>query len=204
MTIVGRVKLQGRHIDRITLHLRVKRIRKTHGISRDVQRALPPRRYKTVPAPQRAWDRLQRIQVTPTHSTEFHAPLAHTHELTTCSPIAGGLFSATPTSRYTVGANPSASNWINLYKGDEKMKEATAQVAKIAEENGISAIELALRWVVHNSPLRKGDGVILGARTEEQLSGNVGAIAKGSLPDGVVKQLDEIWEGVVDVAPGAV
>jgi aflatoxin B1 aldehyde reductase len=84
------------------------------------------------------------------------------------------------------------------------MGEATANISKIAEDNGISAIELALRWVVHDSPLRKGDGVILGARNEEQLSANVGAIGNGKLPEGIVKELDNIWESVKDVAPGDV
>jgi aryl-alcohol dehydrogenase-like predicted oxidoreductase len=91
-----------------------------------------------------------------------------------------------------------------MYKSNPKMGEATERIAKIAEENGISAIELALRWVVHDSPLKRGDGVILGARNEDQLTANVGAIGKGRLPDGVAKELDQIWEGVADVAPGEV
>jgi len=117
------------------------------------------------------------------------------------SPTAGGLFSAKQSSRYTPGS-PAAVNWIKMYKENPKMGDAVEKIFKIADENGISAIELALRWVVHNSPLKKGDGVILGARNEEQLKENVGAIGKGKLPEKVVKELDGIWEGVQDVAPG--
>jgi aflatoxin B1 aldehyde reductase len=91
-----------------------------------------------------------------------------------------------------------------MYKGNPKMGDAVEQVFKLAEQNGMSAIELALRWAVHNSPLRKGDGVILGARTEEQLAQNVGAIKKGKLPDSVAEELEKVWEGVKDVAPGEV
>jgi aflatoxin B1 aldehyde reductase len=89
-----------------------------------------------------------------------------------------------------------------MYKGNPKMADAVEKISKIADDNGISAIELALRWVVHDSPLQKGDGVILGARNEEQLVQNVEAIKKGKLPESVVKELDVIWEGVKDVAPG--
>jgi aflatoxin B1 aldehyde reductase len=89
-----------------------------------------------------------------------------------------------------------------MYKGKSKLDEAIEKIRKIADDNGISAMELALRWAVHDSPLQKGDGVILGARTEEQLVQNLEAIKKGKLPDGVDEKLDTIWEDVKDVAPG--
>lgn len=91
-----------------------------------------------------------------------------------------------------------------MYKGKSKLDEGIEKVRKIAEENGIEAMELALRWAVHHSPLRKDDGVILGARNEEQLVQNLEWIKKGTLPDGVKEKLDEIWEEVKDVAPGQV
>jgi aflatoxin B1 aldehyde reductase len=91
-----------------------------------------------------------------------------------------------------------------MYKEKPKMGEAVEKVFKIADENGISAIELTLRWAVHHAPLRKGDGVILGARNEEQLTENIGAIRKGKLPDSAVKELDGLWATVEDVAPGEV
>lgn len=91
-----------------------------------------------------------------------------------------------------------------MYKGKSELDEAIEKIKRIADDNRISAMELALRWAVHDSPLRKGDGVIFGARNEEQLIQNLKAIEKGKLPNGVVEKLDEIWEGVKDVAPGEV
>jgi len=117
------------------------------------------------------------------------------------SPTAGGLFAPKPSSRYTEN-NPGAANWIGMYKGKSKLDEAIEKIRKIADDNGISAMELALRWAVHDSPLQKGDGVILGARTEEQLVQNVEAIKNGKLPADVDEKLDAIWEDVQDVAPG--
>jgi aflatoxin B1 aldehyde reductase len=89
-----------------------------------------------------------------------------------------------------------------MYKGKSKLDEAIEKIRKIADDNRISAMELALRWTVHDSPLRKGDGVILGARNEAQLIQNLESIEKGKLSNGVVEKLDEIWESVKDVAPG--
>jgi aflatoxin B1 aldehyde reductase len=91
-----------------------------------------------------------------------------------------------------------------MYKENPKMGAAVEKIFKIAEQNGTSAIELSLRWVVHNSPLKQGDGVILGARNKDQLDENVSAIRKGKLPESVVEELDVIWETVDDVAPGEV
>lgn len=91
-----------------------------------------------------------------------------------------------------------------MYKGSSKLDEGIDKVRKIAGENGIEAMELALRWAVHDSPLRMGDGVILGARNEEQLVQNLEWIDKGRLPEGVKEILDEIWGDVEDVAPGRV
>ncbi len=43
---------------------------------------------------------------------------------------------------------------------------------------GVSATSVALRWVVWHSLLGEGDGVILGAMSEEMIRGNVGFIEK--------------------------
>ena len=51
----------------------------------------------------------------------------------------------------------------------------------ITHENGIGAMEMVLRWAVHDSPLKDGDRVIFGARNEEKLGENAGWIEKGSL-----------------------
>jgi aflatoxin B1 aldehyde reductase len=91
-----------------------------------------------------------------------------------------------------------------MYKENPKMGDAVEKIFKLADENDVSPIELALRWVVHHSPLKKGDGVILGARNEEQLKENVGVIKNGELSEEVVKELEGIWETVEDVAPGQV
>lgn len=139
------------------------------------------------------------------HADQNLFPLLSKHSIVynVYSPTAGGLFASTPSSRYQEN-NPGAANWIGMYKGKSKLDEGIEKVRKIAEENGIEAMELALRWAVHDSPLKKGDGVILGARNEEQLVQNLEWIKKGGLPEGAKKILNGIWEDIKDVAPGQV
>lgn len=139
------------------------------------------------------------------HADNSLFPLLSKHNIVynVYSPTAGGLFASTPSSRYQL-QNPGAANWIGMYKGKSKLDEGIERARKIAEENGMDAMELALRWAVHDSPLRKGDGVILGARNEEQLVQNLEWIKMGKLTDGVKEKLDEVWEDVKDVAPGEV
>ncbi|TLD22689.1 Aldo/keto reductase [Venturia nashicola] len=101
---------------------------------------------------------------------------------------AGGLLASTPSSRYQEH-NPGIANWIGMYKGKSKLDE------------GVDSVR---RWAVHDSPLRKSDGIVLGARSKGQLVQNLERIKKGGLPDGVKEILDEIWDHVKIVAPGLV
>jgi aflatoxin B1 aldehyde reductase len=45
------------------------------------------------------------------------------------------------------------------------------EFCKVCEEKGISSTEASLRWLVHHSALRDGDGIILGATRFDQLGG---------------------------------
>lgn len=82
------------------------------------------------------------------------------------------------------------------------MTSAVSQVATLAEENGISGMELALRWVIYDSPLKERDAVLFGASSEVQLRQNLGWIEKGSVGQSICEKMDQIWEEVKDVAPG--
>ncbi|KAL4870713.1 hypothetical protein BDV12DRAFT_165654 [Aspergillus spectabilis] len=65
---------------------------------------------------------------------------------------------------------------------------------KISEESGIPNIELAYRWVVHNSALRKGDKIIFGARSLQQLQETLASIKKGPLSAEIGKRIEEVWK----------
>jgi aflatoxin B1 aldehyde reductase len=60
-----------------------------------------------------------------------------------------------------------------------------------------------MRWVLHLGLLdgRKGDGIVIGARMEEQLEGTLRIVKAGPLPREVVELVDRCWEEVRDEAP---
>ncbi|KAK3933934.1 NADP-dependent oxidoreductase domain-containing protein [Diplogelasinospora grovesii] len=65
-----------------------------------------------------------------------------------------------------------------------------------ATEQPMSLQEVALRWLVHHSALRQGDGIILGAKRIEQLEGNVAGARKGPLEGDVLQAVEGLWATV--------
>ena len=72
---------------------------------------------------------------------------------------------------------------------------------ELSEETGISKGGLAGRWVRWHSVLGKEDSLIIGASSVEQLEGMVQELEKGPLEMRVVERIEEMWDGVKDVAP---
>jgi aflatoxin B1 aldehyde reductase len=62
--------------------------------------------------------------------------------------------------------------------------------------------EIALRWMMHHSQLKKehGDKVIIGASNEKQLAQNLEDFEKGELSEDVLKALDQGWVGCKGIA----
>src|SRR3954470_5348335 len=75
---------------------------------------------------------------------------------------------------------------------------AVERLRRVAEEAGLSLVELALRWVV-SRPLVSG--ILLGASSHEQLVANLKAVDGRSLDQDTLDACDEVWEGVGGVAP---
>ena len=146
------------------------------------------------------------------------------------NPLAGGLFSGKIKSKDAPPAEGRFSG-VNERQGDMYRKryfkdatfEALRLIEPVAEREGLTLLEIALRWVVHhsllefasnastakqgetdagskseeNKPKKKGnDGVIIGVSSLAQLKSNLADLEKGPLPDAVVEKLDEIWENV--------
>jgi aflatoxin B1 aldehyde reductase len=85
--------------------------------------------------------------------------------------------------------------------------EALALIRPVVEAQGLTMIETAIRWLVHHSALRMtaesggNDGIIVGASSLGQLSGNLDDFEKGRLPTEVLDVLDKAWEIVKSKAP---
>jgi len=83
-----------------------------------------------------------------------------------------------------------------MHDAIRKLKETCDAV-----EPPVSLQEAAMRWIVHDSALRDGDGVIFGAKRVDQLEANVLDVRKGPLPEAVVAGVEALWGMVKDSEP---
>ena len=76
-----------------------------------------------------------------------------------------------------------------------KMHAAIRKLADVcaAQQPAISLTEASLRWIMNHSTLGEGDGIIVGAKREEQFEASLQATKKGPLPETVVRAFEEAW-----------
>jgi aflatoxin B1 aldehyde reductase len=75
---------------------------------------------------------------------------------------------------------------------NEPFEQAVTLLKEAAQRHGLDPYDVALRWLVHHSTLRKGiDGIIVGCSTVSSLQKNVASVRAGPLPAEIVKALDE-------------
>lgn len=72
---------------------------------------------------------------------------------------------------------------------------AVENVKVVAAEHGITAHAAALRWTTYHSVLdsEKGDAVIIGSSSCEQLSANLDIIEEGPLPKDVAEAVEVVF-----------
>lgn len=118
------------------------------------------------------------------------------------NPVAGGML----TDRYrretaeheegsrfdpkrTQGANYRGRYWNDAYF------DALDVIRPVAKKLGMTTAEAALRWASHHSLMERerGDAVIIGASSADQLEENLTNLEKGPLPEEMVKAFDEGW-----------
>uniref|UniRef100_A0A8H7Y4T8 NADP-dependent oxidoreductase domain-containing protein n=1 Tax=Psilocybe cubensis TaxID=181762 RepID=A0A8H7Y4T8_PSICU len=125
------------------------------------------------------------------------------------NPLAGGFF----TGRYTSSSDNTeegsrfdpnrtqGKNYRNRYWKEPYFK-AIGAIKEVADKNGLTLTEIALRWISHHSLLKReyGDAVLIGASSLKHIQENLVDLEKGPLPEEVLKVLDEAW---FDVQPYA-
>ncbi len=117
------------------------------------------------------------------------------------SPLGGGWL----TGRYRLGADLPDSHraqriparYDMSLPGNQRKLEAADALAKVAEEAGISMVEMALAWVIRHPAVT---AAIIGPRTMEQLDSQLGA-ADVQLSDEVLDRIDEIVPPGVNLNP---
>ncbi|WP_406690047.1 aldo/keto reductase [Saccharopolyspora sp. ID03-671] len=109
------------------------------------------------------------------------------------NPLAGGLL----TGRHSFERDPSSGRFADsrlagMYRErywDERLFDAIARLASIADDAGIPLVDLALRWVL-SKPVTSA--LLLGGSKVEQLEANIAALGAGALPADVVDACDEV------------
>jgi aryl-alcohol dehydrogenase-like predicted oxidoreductase len=129
-------------------------------------------------------------------------PTAQRHGMgiLTYSPLAGGWLSGTWTadSSPTSPARQRLAARFDMSLPDNQRKlEATEQLAKVAEDAGLSLIELAIAFVTTHPAVTSA---IIGPRTMEQLDSQLSA-ADVELDAAVLDRIDEIVGPGVDLNP---
>jgi aryl-alcohol dehydrogenase-like predicted oxidoreductase len=117
------------------------------------------------------------------------------------SPLAGGWL----TGRYRLGQDVPTSHraqripgrYDMSIPGNQRKLEAVDALAKIAEEAGLSVIEMALAFVIRHPAVT---AAIIGPRTMEQLESQLSA-ADVELSGEVLDRIDEIVPPGVDLNP---
>jgi aflatoxin B1 aldehyde reductase len=112
------------------------------------------------------------------------------------SPLGGGYFTRTadqlrnPAQNQRMAAFPI---FKEIYVSEKSLKWLE-ELTKVCEDNDTTPKEGVLRWFMHHSILRDGDGVILGASDEKQVDETLKACKMGPLPEAVVQAFDDLWE----------
>jgi aryl-alcohol dehydrogenase-like predicted oxidoreductase len=117
------------------------------------------------------------------------------------SPLAGGWL----TGRYRVGSDLPASRraeripsrYDMSLPGNQRKLEAADALARLAEEAGMSMIEMAIAFVIRHPAVT---AAIIGPRTMEHLESQLGA-ADVVLSDDVLDQIDAIVPAGININP---
>jgi aryl-alcohol dehydrogenase-like predicted oxidoreductase len=116
------------------------------------------------------------------------------------NPLAGGLLTG---KHHRPGDEPAAGTRFTkgMYRDrywNPVQFAAVERLRGVAQEAGLSLVELALRWVL-GRPLVSG--ILLGASSHEQLVANLQAVDGAPLDQDTLDACDKVWESVGGVAP---
>ena len=109
------------------------------------------------------------------------------------NPLAGGLLAAPPAGEAAAPPARFCSSWLaaayrQRYWTPEVLN-AVRELARVADEAGVSMPELGLRWLVSQETV---GGVLLGGDTLEHFTSNAEAVRRGPLPADVLAACDEV------------
>lgn len=138
-------------------------------------------------------------------------PVLRKHNISfyTFNPLGGGLLVGTHTQEGKVeegsrfDPNRAQGQMYRKRYWNDHYFQAIEQLKPAAAKHNLTLAEIALRWEMHHSALKKehGDAVIIGASSTKHIEQNLLDFEKGPLPDDVVEAVDRAWELVKPNAP---
>lgn len=114
------------------------------------------------------------------------------------SPLGGGIL-AKPLSDIVNPAKGTRFDQMKVFGDIYLTDQITAQLKNVqltCDAEGVPLMEATMRWFVHHSPLGEGDGVILGASTEQQIDRSLSACEKGPLPESLRNAWEDMWSEI--------
>lgn len=113
------------------------------------------------------------------------------------NPLAGGLL----TGRYRFDAAPGVGRFegsqvAEMYQHrywNRQLFEAVGELARIAQQAGISLVELSLRWLLSKPAT---GSVLIGSSRQDQLVANLDALSRGALEADVVEACDRVGDAL--------
>ncbi|XP_029357266.1 aflatoxin B1 aldehyde reductase member 3 [Echeneis naucrates] len=130
------------------------------------------------------------------------------------NPLAGGLLTGKYHYEDKDGSQPAGrffgNNWAAAYR-DRYWKESHFHAIEVVQKaletvygkEKPTLTSAAMRWMYHHSHLKgeRGDGVIIGMSSLEQLQQNLAAAEEGPLDERVVTAFNEAWNLVAHECP---
>ncbi|RYP43971.1 hypothetical protein DL768_009516 [Monosporascus sp. mg162] len=89
------------------------------------------------------------------------------------------------------------SGWLRGRYFRDGIIDGVQLIRAAAEERGLGAIEVAMRWLVHHSKLKivdGTDGIVVAGSSLRQIEENLDYLEKGPLPDDLVEVLERAWK----------
>ena len=114
------------------------------------------------------------------------------------NPLAGGMLTGKH-QHFEDAPEPGRFARLESYRKrywKQSYFDAVDEIRKVCDMEGIPMVEAAYRWLCNHSCLdaTKGDGILLGASRLEQMTQNITAAQKGSLPQSILDAMDAAWE----------
>ncbi|KAM0254933.1 hypothetical protein ACHAQJ_006307 [Trichoderma viride] len=116
------------------------------------------------------------------------------------SPMAAGFLAKTPEYIELGLGNWNPDTPVGKFQRDLFYKPSymkmLGEFGTLSEKSGVSRAGLAYRWVRHHSILKnqKGDEMIIGAATSDQLANTMEELEGGPLEPWIVQRIEELWD----------